>query len=215
MKVDKKLFKKLFKKFFIILILLAGGTSILLGSVFAKVIPNNYSAKSQILISENEKEKNNDLLPFDLKYIGTYSVFMYTDEFLEEVHSNFSKKNKYNLDEIKDRLLVLTSEDSQIITIQVITNDKKDSVELSNLIAKTAIKKIPNHLNKYQLTMISKAKKVETQKKISRKGLYGLVFLISFLVYLMISCYVFLFSKKLYFKKQIVFVLNENNIYKL
>lgn len=215
MKVQKDIIFSILKKFGLLIVVVAGGISLFLGTFYENVVPKIYSAKSQILISEDEKTRQTTMQPFDLKYIGTYSIYMYTDEFLTNVRDQIKLDKKYSIDDLKDNLNILISENSQIISVQFFSDNKRDSIYLSNLIAKNAVEEIPKKLNNYQLSIASKAKRSEVQKSIAKKQFVLILFMMFVVLEMIIILYVFCFNEYVYFKKQIEVILDEKKIYEL
>ncbi|WP_409023170.1 hypothetical protein ACJXDE_12985 (plasmid) [Enterococcus faecium] len=215
MKVQKDIIFSVLKKFGLLIVVVAGGISLFLGTFYENVVPKIYSAKSQILISEDEKTRQTTMQPFDLKYIGTYSIYMYTDEFLTNVRDQIKLDKKYSIDDLKNNLNILISENSQIISVQFFSDNKRDSIYLSNLIAKNAVEEIPKKLNNYQLSIASKAKRSEVQKSIAKKQFVLILFMMFVVLEMIIILYVFCFNEYVYFKKQIEVILDEKKIYEL
>ncbi|EME3582345.1 hypothetical protein QL848_002650 [Enterococcus faecium] len=215
MKVQKDIIFSILKKFGLLIVVVAGGISLFLGTFYENVVPKIYSAKSQILISEDEKTRQTTMQPFDLKYIGTYSIYMYTDEFLTNVRDQIKLDKKYSIDDLKNNLNILISENSQIISVQFFSDNKRDSIYLSNLIAKNAVEEIPKKLNNYQLSIASKAKRSEVQKSIAKKQFVLILFMMFVVLEMIIILYVFCFNEYVYFKKQIEVILDEKKIYEL
>lgn len=215
MKVQKDIIFSILKKFGLLIVVVAGGISLFLGTFYENVVPKIYSAKSQILIFEDEKIRQTTMQPFDLKYIGTYSIYMYTDEFLTTVRDQIKLDKKYSIDDLKNNLNILISENSQIISVQFFSDNKRDSIYLSNLIAKNAVEEIPKKLNNYQLSIASKAKRSEVQKSIAKKQFVLILFMMFVVLEMIIILYVFCFNEYVYFKKQIEVILDEKKIYEL
>lgn len=215
MKVQKDIIFSILKKFGLLIVVVAGGISLFLGTFYENVVPKIYSAKSQILIYEDEKTRQTTMQPFDLKYIGTYSIYMYTDEFLTNVRDQIKLDKKYSIDDLKNNLNILISENSQIISVQFFSDNKRDSIYLSNLIAKNAVEEIPKKLNNYQLSIASKAKRSEVQKSIAKKQFVLILFMMFVVLEMIIILYVFCFNEYVYFKKQIEVILDEKKIYEL
>ncbi|MGM0113025.1 hypothetical protein [Enterococcus sp. DIV0187] len=218
MKVKKDTVFFALKKFGLLIVVIAGSIALFVGTFYESVIPKIYDAKSQILISEDEKTRQTTMQPFDLKYIGTYSIYMYTDEFLMNVHDqiNLSKLDKkYSLDDLKNNLKILISDNSQIVSVQFFSDSSRDSIYLSNLIAKNAVKRIPKKLNNYQLSMVSKAKRSEVQKSLNKKQFVLIIFLMFVALESIIILYIFCFNEYVHFKKQIEVTLGEKKIYEL
>ena len=215
MKVQKDIIFSILKKFGLLIVVVAGGISLFLGTFYENVVPKIYSAKSQILIFEDDKTRQTTMQPFDLKYIGTYSIYMYTDEFLTTVRDQIKLDKKYSIDDLKNNLNILISENSQIISVQFFSDNKRDSIYLSNLIAKNAVEEIPKKLNNYQLSIASKAKRSEVQKGIAKKQFILILFMMFVVLEMIIILYVFCFNEYVYFKKQIEVILDEKKIYEL
>lgn len=215
MKVQKDIIFSILKKFGLLIVVVAGGISLFLGTFYENVVPKIYSAKSQILIYEDEKTRQTTMQPFDLKYIGTYSIYMYTDEFLTNVRDQIKLDKKYSIDDLKNNLNILISENSQIISVQFFSDNKRDSIYLSNLIAKNAVEEIPKKMNNYQLSIASKAKRSEVQKSIAKKQFVLILFMMFVVLEMIIILYVFCFNEYVYFKKQIEVILDEKKIYEL
>lgn len=215
MKVQKDAVYFVLKKFGLLIVVLAAGISLFLGTFYESVVPKIYSAKSQILVSEDAEVRLKTMQAFDLKYIGTYSIYMYTDEFLMDVQEHINLKKKYSISDLKDNLQILISENSQIISVQFFADNKHDSIYLANLIAKKTVEVIPKKLDTYKLTMVSQAKKAEQQTSLAKKQFVLILFLMFVVLEILIIVYVFCFNENIYFKKQIEVILDEKKIYEL
>ena len=126
-----------------------------------KIFPEKYVCQSQLVIDpcinkDGDAEKSMDIL----KYNENYSLLIYSPSFLREVNSNLEKKYKNYL-EIKAHLKVLYSENSQILTIQTVSQNKEEGINLSDTILKEVCEKSSEFFSYSKLLPLSHATVVE------------------------------------------------------
>lgn len=214
-KITRKSLIVAFRNILIPVIILSSISGILSVFMYTYVVPQDYSAESQLLISPKEEKQNMFTNPFDLKYINTYSQLIYGEDLLGKVHEKYSNRKKYSTKYIKDHLIVLLSTDSQVITIQVITPQKKNSIELANLIGEEAEKYIPTVLDTNKINLISKARKANKIIGMTKKSYVLLSTTLFFIVYCLGGLTFLLFNRKLYFIDQVEEILQTGRIYKM
>ena len=127
----------------------------------AKLFPEKYVCQSQLVIdpyiNEDDDMKRMDLL----KYNENYNLLVYSPSFLKEVNLNLEKKYKNYL-EIKSNLKILYSTNSQILTIQIVSKNKEEGINLSDVILKKLCEQGNKFFSYSKLSPISQATVIDT-----------------------------------------------------
>lgn len=214
MDVNKNYAIKVFKKLLLPIIV----CSLLLASaclpLYNRFSPKYYSAQSQFIV-EPKKENNVPYLSnIDLsKQVNNYSIFAYGELLLDKVREEFG--NKYTVKELKSFLTVKSSSDSQIVTIQITTNNKKDSVAIANLFLDNMLKEAPKYFVDNNLRILSKARNSEKIVEITKKTWF-IIFSISFYLLLqLLVAMLFIFNNKLFFDWQVIMLTSVEKVYRI
>lgn len=134
---------------------------------------------------------------------------------MNKVKAQYSGHTNYTVNEMKSHMAVMLSKTSQVITIQVVTPNKEDSIELANLIGTQSFKTIPKVLDTNKLTLISKAQKAEKIIGLTKKAYALMAGSIAFIVYYLLVIMYFIFGKRIHFNEQMEDLLETKNVYKL
>lgn len=126
-----------------------------------ELFPKRYVCQSQLVINPYVDKDDDNVKSMDLlKYNENYSLLVYSPSFLKEVNSNLEKKYTDYL-KIKSKLKVLYSSTSQVLTVQVISTDKKESINLANTILKELCNKGNELFSHSKLSILSNASVVD------------------------------------------------------
>lgn len=210
-KTTRKTLKVVLAKFLIPVVILTALTCLVGLKFYSKLVPENYMAESQVLVTP--KRGNSET--FTMKYANTYSQLMSSNSFLEKVKSKYHSKEKITTDKLKNHLSVSIGKDSQVIVIQASASNPEDSIKLVNALAKESVKYIPKILDTNKLTLVSVANKTNRVVKINKKVYLISLFTIFFVLYYLLVIFYVIFGKKIYFKEQISDILEAKTIYKV
>jgi len=147
----------------------------------------NYSTTTETGVSINEIDMN-------LRLIETYKYLLTTNKVLEKV--NESMDNKVSLNELKNKITITSSDQSQIMTIQVQDGTARSAVDLVNIVANIFQKEIKNLMNMDNLNILGEATIKNNTKVITPHPAF--YFFISFFLGTLI-CFVSLIIKEIYF----------------
>ncbi len=210
-KTTRKTLKVVLAKFLIPVVILTALTCLVGLKFYSKLVPENYMAESQVLVTP----KRGNSGTFTMKYANTYSQLMSSNSFLEKVKSKYHGKEKITTDKLKNHLSVSIGKDSQVIVIQASASNPEDSIKLVNALAKESVKYIPKILDTNKLTLVSVANKTNRVVKINKKVYLISLFTIFFVLYYLLVIFYVIFGKKIYFKEQISDILEAKTIYKV
>ncbi|MEB8146407.1 YveK family protein [Enterococcus faecalis] len=214
MNVNKNYVIKVFKKLLLPIIVF----SLLLASaclpLYNQFSPKYYSAQSQFIV-EPKKETNVPYLSnTDIsKQVNNYSIFAYGELLLDKVREEFG--DKYTAKELKSFLTVKSSSDSQIVTIQITTNNKKDSIAIANLFLDNMLKEAPKYFVDNNLRTLSKAKSSEKIVEMTKKTWF-IISSISFYLFLqLLVAMLFMFNNRLFFDWQVIMLTGVEKVYSI
>lgn len=214
MDVNKNYVVKVFKRLLLPIIVF----SLLLASaclpLYNRFSPKYYSAQSQFIV-EPKKENNVPYLSnTDIsKQINNYSIFAYGELLLDKVRNEIG--DKYTTKELKSFLTVKSSSDSQIVTIQITTNNKKDSIDIANLFLDNMLKEAPKYFVDNNLRTLSKAKNSEKTVEMTKKTWF-IISTISFYLFMqLLTAMLFIFNNRLFFDWQILMLTGVEKVYSI
>lgn len=148
-----KNFQNLSKIIFLLLILsiiLSTGLTMTISKT--NFLPQKFVIHSQIFI--NPKIKNEDRKEINdyLEYNEDYSVLMYSPKFLKEI----LKETDYEtIDELKTHIKIIYSTNSHILTLQQISDNKKEGLKLADIILSKFSKQASKVISYNELSIIS------------------------------------------------------------
>ncbi|KYH13858.1 Wzz/FepE/Etk N-terminal domain-containing protein [Staphylococcus kloosii] len=150
----------------------------LLGLVISAVISyffldEKYQASTQILV--NQKENNSQLMAQEvqsnIQLVNTYSEIVKSPRIIDKVSKKLD--SKYSASEISNMLSVTKQADSQILNIDVESENGYVSEKVANKIAEVFSNEAPNIMNVDNVSILSKANGTATQ--VAPKHLINLV----------------------------------------
>lgn len=173
---------ELFKKNIIFLILIPLIFIILSILITFFLMQPKYEASTQVLV--NQKKENSEMMAQEvqsnIQLVNTYSEILKSPRILDKVSKefdNYSSQQIYNMLEIK------TETNSQVLDLNVTTENKKDSEQLANNIAKVFKNEMPDIMNVNNVSILSLANGTAT--KVS--PIWSINVIISFLLGLLLS----------------------------
>lgn len=204
------MFKKLFLPTIVVSLLVAS----LCLPLYDRFAPKYYSAQSQFVVEQKKENNEPYLYNNDIsKKINNYSVFAYGELLIDKVRETFG--DKYTAKELKSFLTVKSSSDSQIVTIQISTGNKKDSIVIANLFLDNMLKEAPKYFIDNNLRTLSKAKNSEKIVEMTKK-MWFIVSSISFyLFFQLLVAMLFIFNKRLFFDWQVKMLTGAEKVYRI
>lgn len=212
---NKRLAMAILKTTFFPIIILSLISGYLLLPLYDSVIPKNYNAKSRFMVEEKKELTKQYGGDQSSKYLSNYNVLIFSDKILEPVQKKFGGKRKLALNDIKSSLNVIYSNDSQIITIEVITEDEDKSIKLANLLLDEVLTEIPKIITTNNLKEINKAIRADEHAKLSKTTYLGATIIFFMCFYSLIVVYIFIIKQKIYFKSQVKSLLGNRNVYEV
>lgn len=215
MSKGKKMAISIVKTTFFPVVFLSLVSGYLLLPLYDHVIPKNYSAKSQFMVEEKKDSTNRYSEDQSSKYLSNYNLLIFGDIILEPVQKKLGGDKKYSIDEIKSYLNVIYSADSQIITIEIITDNKNESIKIANLILDETLNRIPKIVTANNLKEVAKANRVVEYSKLSKATYLGVTTILFMIFFSLIVTYMFAVNQQLYCKAQIKSLLGNKNVYEI
>lgn len=155
------------------IVILCGIIGCGLGYAIAKyAIAPQYSASSEVLIEQRTKKDNNQIISTQQdseELISTYKDLITSQSVLRKVKVNLSDPDKMNkmfhsekvysisLKKLKKAITVINTNNSQMITITVTTNNAKESEVLTNMITDVFKQQANRLMNSSNIAIISRA----------------------------------------------------------
>lgn len=137
--MKKKEVMTILKRSFIPIILLSWATSFLIvsGIKYFNILPKTYVVQSQLVVNPKITDKKDSVKSMDLlKYNENYSLLVYNSSFLGEVIKKFNNEQFKKPSELKPKIKVLYSANSQVLTLQVNMKNEQDGIKLANVLLK-------------------------------------------------------------------------------
>lgn len=162
----------------------------------AEVFPKKYVCQSQLVIDPYVDKDEDAVKSMDLlKYNENYSLLVYSPSFLKEVNSNLEKKYK-NYSEIKSNLKILYSGTSQVLTIQVVSKNKKEGIDLADTILKKLCERGNKLFSYSKLSILSQATVVDIISN-STTSIIIMLYILFILIYgTILAVYIYLKNKR-------------------
>ena len=136
--ISKETWMHLWKNFFLPTIVLSAISSIFATYLFEvkDIFPTKYIAQSQMVININSDKDSDDVKKMDLlKYNENFNALMYSPDFLDNVNSKLEKTYK-DVADLKSKISLIYSQNSQVITVQSVSGSKRESLDLVDVISK-------------------------------------------------------------------------------
>jgi len=168
-----------------------------IGGAIGITIPKIYEAEIDILVNYSTTTGTGvsiNEIDMNLRLIETYKYLLTTNKVLEKV--NESMDNKVSLNELKNKITITSSNQSQIMTIQVEDETAKSAVDLVNIVANVFQEEIKTLMKMENLNILGEAS-IKNNTRVMNPHL-AFYFVISFLLGTLI-CLVFIIIKETYF----------------
>lgn len=192
-------FKKYAKTIIIVPILLA-----LLCYVASSFIPPKYEASSQVVVyKKDDKSPINDATS-NLQLVSTFAEILESPEISKEISKEMN--GKYSPEEIASMYSVKSNKESQVITIQVNSENRQDTVEVAQKAATAFEKEAKSTMNLDSVsTIYSPDKATQTAPQPLKYAI--ITFVVSIIVILILVAIRELFKKQIKSKEDV-----ENNL---
>jgi len=112
-------------------------------------------------------------------------------------------------------LTVKSSSDSQIVTIQITTGNKKDSIVIANLFLDNMLKEAPKYFIDNNLRTLSKAKNSEKTVEMTKKTWFIVSSISFYLCFQLLVAMLFIFNKRLFFDWQVKMLTGAEKVYRI
>ncbi|MGM0122851.1 hypothetical protein IGI37_000217 [Enterococcus sp. AZ194] len=198
------------KRYWLLLILSATLTGLVVSQLYSYITPKKYYSASQLLITPKNSDQS------ELKYINTYKELISGDVILSKVSEQLETEGiKLSINKIKKALTVNLDNDSQLISLQVISTSKKESIQLANSIGVIAKEEIPKILDTNIISLLEQTKETSDVTTISKKQLFVISLTVSLSIYTLLLLLKVLFGKKVYFPVQVKELLQTEYVYSI
>ncbi|MSD83869.1 capsular biosynthesis protein [Lactobacillus curvatus] len=151
----KNLFQIVYKKRFLLMTitgLFVGLMAIYLSFLATPI----YQSSTQLVVSQQKiKNLQTQDVQADLNLVNTYSAIIKSPRILNRVQSILDTQS--NLKELTNEVTVTTTQDSQVIDIQVENKNPKKATQIANSIAKVSKTEIPQIMGVDNVTILSTA----------------------------------------------------------
>ncbi len=182
--------------------------------LYDRFSPEYYSAQSQFIVEQKKENNEPHLFNSDIsKQINNYSIFAYGELLIDKVREEFG--DKYTAKELKSFLAVKSSSDSQIVTIQITTGNKKDSIVIANLFLGNMLKEAPKYFIDNNLRTLSKAKNSEKKVEMTKKTWFTVSSISFYLFFQLLVAMLFIFNKRLLFDWQVKMLTGAEKVYRI
>ena len=168
-----------------------------LGGAIGFAIPKVYEAEMDILVNYSTTTETGvsiNEIEMNLRLIETYKYLLTTNQILEKV--NDSMVNKVSLSELKNKITITSSNESQIMTIHVQHGTAKGAVNLVNTVAKVFQEEIKSLMKMNNVNILGEASIKDNTKMLNPHPAF--YFIISLILGTMI-CFVILVIKETFF----------------
>jgi len=179
------------KKITILFFVLSAIFSIVLTITVFKLdyLPKKYVIQSQLLIEPKINNIQTETITNYLDSNEDYSILMYSPEFLDKI---LQESEYETLNELKNHIQIIFSNDSHVLTLQQTVYNKKSGLEFAEIALSEFLKYASKIISYNELSIISKPYIIQTYTP--SKSLIFLS-LLSFLFCLMLLIY-FMFKNK-------------------
>lgn len=214
MDINKNYVINVFKKLLLPTIVVSLLAASLCLPLYDRFSPKYYSAQSQFIVEQKKENNETYLSNSDIsKQINNYSIFAYGELLIDKVRDAFG--DKYTAKELKSFLTVKSSSDSQIVTIQITTDNKKDSIAIANLFLDNMLKEAPKYFIDNNLRTLSKAKNSEKTVEMTKKTWFIVSSISFYLFFQLLVAMLFIFNKRLFFDWQVKMLTGAEKVYRI
>ena len=179
---------------FLLLITLCGG----FGS-FA--IPPTFEAKIDLLINNPTNDEGSTVLEtyeidMNLRLIETYKYILKSDRMMSKVNAEFNKP--YTNEELKEKIKIESTNESQILTIIAYEKSPKQAALLVNTYATTFQEEIKELMHLENIRVLKDVSAEKDTRKVRPNNLF--YFILSFVCGLLL-CVIIIITREIYFTK--------------
>ncbi|MGG5357910.1 MULTISPECIES: YveK family protein [unclassified Enterococcus] len=126
------------------------------------IISPKYSSQVDVIpnqLETLEDQNSQSYINAELQMINTYKVFIKSNFILTKVNKEYQKIHGESpkISELKKMIDVVQTEDSQIFSIKVTSDDPVEARDTANITAQIFAKEVPNVISKNKITIISDA----------------------------------------------------------
>lgn len=151
----KNLFQIVYKKRFLLMTIIGLFVGLMAIYLWFLATPI-YQSDTQLVISQKKVQNlQTQDVQADLNLVSTYSTIIKSPRILNK--ANLSLGKSASLKDLKDGITVTTTQDSQVIDIQVENQNQKKAVKMANAIANAAKSEIPEIMGVNNVTILSTA----------------------------------------------------------
>ncbi|WP_277585657.1 polysaccharide biosynthesis tyrosine autokinase [Psychrobacillus antarcticus] len=168
-----------------------------LGGAIGLTIPKVYEAEMDILVNYSTTPETGvsiNEIDMNLRLIETYKYLLTTNQVLEKVSDSLD--SKVSIGELRNKITIISNNQSQIMTIQVQDGTAKSAVNLVNTVANVFQEEIKNLMKMDNLNILGEATIKNNTRVVNPHSAF--YFVISFFLGIFI-CFVFLIIKETYF----------------
>ncbi|WP_318616809.1 polysaccharide biosynthesis tyrosine autokinase [Sporosarcina sp. YIM B06819] len=179
---------------FLLLITLCGGFS-------SFAIPPTYEAKIDLLINNPTKDEGSTVLEtyeidMNLRLIETYKYILKSDRMMANVNAEFNKP--YTNGELMEKIKIVSTNESQILTIIANEKSQKQAALLVNTYAATFQKEIKDLMHLENIKVLKEVSAEKDTRKVKPNHAY--YFILSFVCGLLL-CVTIVIAREVYFTK--------------
>lgn len=146
------------KKRAIMIVLLVIAAILLAGGVTYYIMTPVYQSTAQILVNQTPtgtEQVNNDSIATDLQLINTYSDIIKSPAILEPVIEQL--KLNLTADQLNNKIVVNSTEESQVVSISVSDPDRGEAVDIANKTAEVLVAEVKELMNANNVIILSPA----------------------------------------------------------
>lgn len=149
---------KVLKKKAIMIVLLVAFAILMAVGVTYYIMTPVYQSTTQILVNQTPsgaEQVNNDSIETDLQLINTYSDIIKSPAILEPVIEQL--KLNLTADQLNNKIVVDSTEESQVVRISVSDPDKAEAVDIANKTAEVLVTEVKKLMNANNVIILSPA----------------------------------------------------------
>lgn len=123
------------QRFIVFILIISGlsGMSLVKGMEYFRIIKKQYVVQGQLILhpkfKDNEKQQSMDIL----NYNENYNLLFYSNDFLSRVMNELKEVKTEDISIFKRNMKFLYSSKGQIMTVEVLADDRKSGVELAEV----------------------------------------------------------------------------------
>lgn len=181
---------KVIKKYFLLLLLIPIATTALVFVAEKVILPQEYTASTQLLLTMDTGKKNEQTQTFDdlrssIQLIGTFSTTIQSAKVRNEVAKELGQ------DKLDETISVITDQNSLYFTVNVTGTDAKQTMKVADTLGKVLKRDFPKLFAGINVNIMESADSV-TVKPITFQLLLG--FLIGVMASLILTLSLLIFS---------------------